>query len=441
MSLESNIKKGRLSASYTRPYITNAPAGTEAATEYFSNDTKAFYSKYLQWSSNMYDIEVQGIRAEEWYEYTTARVRVSDVISPTTGDYLNDDWAWILFEDPGITFVPIGAKVKYNNSTWLVVNPDNVSAESGSAIIRRCNAVYHDLDWYGNVIAEPMIFDRGKALGTADYYDEEMVLMTAYAHCFMQRNPNTANIRHNTRMLLGHQAYAVRGLVDFIQEFTGDDNTVHMLRFDLGITEPNRNDDFTTHVAEGKSFSWTILPQLPETLQENGSIALSAKSIRCGEEVANTQEHPIFYRWTSSDPSVASVDNTTGVVTGVSEGWCEISCMLRQNHDLTATWGIRVVQDSGEEYISFTSQPPESIPQFSSVTFVAARFQGGEMLPGPVSFRLEDADRNSYGYMTEELDEGTAITITCYAPSERPLAVYAYSENAEIVTKIRLEGM
>ena len=63
------------------------------------------------------------------------------------------------------------------------------------------------------------------------------------------------------------------------------------------------------------------------------------------------------------------------------------------------------------------------------------------MLPGPVSFRLEDADRNSYGYMTEELDEGTAITITCYAPSERPLAVYAYSENAEIVTKIRLEGM
>lgn len=440
MAINQNIKNGILSSAGLRPYSTNAPTGTTAATNYFATDTKAFYAQNLQWSSNMFDIQIQGLDSSDWYAYSDQRVRVSDVISPTTGDYLNDDWAWILFEDPTIDYVPIGAKVLLNNSIWLVVNPDNTASESGSAIIRRCNTEYHFMDYYGNVIAEPMIFDRGKALGTADYYDEEMALMTAYAHCFMQRNDNTASIiRHNTRMLLGHQAYAVRGLVDFSEEFTGDQNSKHMLRFDLGITEPNENDDFNSLVAEGRSFSWVILPQVPDTMPESGSIVLSASSIRCGVEITSTQDHPIAYRWTSSDTSIATVDSSTGILTGVSEGRCEITCALRQNNNVFATHEISVVQDSGNEYVGFTSQPPASLQQFTSVTLRAVRYQGGEELPGEVTFALSGPDSEAYGYTVDE--ETNTITVTCYAPSAIPLTVTAAYGTETTSAEIRLEGI
>jgi hypothetical protein len=72
--------------------------------------------------------DVQGI-SENFFEYVSTKIRLSDIAGPSASSTKKtDDFKEILFADPKISYIPIGAKIKTMGSKWLVRNPSNIAS-------------------------------------------------------------------------------------------------------------------------------------------------------------------------------------------------------------------------------------------------------------------------------------------------------------------------
>lgn len=309
-TVQTGIRNALLTAG--KPYLqrgTNNPYNGDTQTQYFADASRAFARKNLRWSSNMVLAQVQGLDYNDFYAYKPLRIRTAMMIDPTTGKNLGSDWQKIMVENPKIDFLPLGAKVVFNGNTWLVVNPMNVQSITGTSVIRRCNATWNHLDYYGNILHEPFCYGQGAGdLATGNSVKEGMILIDAYQHSVMQLNPDTEEIMHNRRMILGHQAYTVRGVQDFAQEFTEDIDSAHIQYFDLESAEPLAIDDMENRVADGLTFQWKIA--LPEKVQMKAGQeeTLTPISYRSGEAVTDL---PTGEKGDSITESAASVETDT----------------------------------------------------------------------------------------------------------------------------------
>ncbi len=427
------LKNGSISSSSLPLYGTNCPVDMGVVTQYFNSETKAFYARNAKWSNNLYEAEMQGLDYENFYAYSPVKIRVSDIISSaSTGDHLQDDWKIIYVVSVNIDYIPIGAQVKFGGNIWIVANPDNINPLIGTAIVRRCNVVYNTYDYYGNILTVPFSWHVGKAIATANYPETEMLLMDGYQHAVMQYNDTSRNIKHNTRFILGNQAYAVRGLVNFIREYTDNPDSVHLMRFDLEQVEVTDNDDLKNQIADGESFSWEVSISGNDTMQAGTQQVLTVTSIRNGQGVQTTDEHPITYVWESSEPSVATVEN--GVISALAAGNVVITAVCEQNPNNRATFPI-VIEDAVQaDYVAFTGYVPSYIEQYESVTITAAYFRGGVRTDEPVMWRVSRLD-NTFGYETS----GNAVVIECIAPAE-PIILTASCNGQSASTKIELLG-
>lgn len=476
---------------------TNNPHTESDQEQYYIGETKEFFLQNLQWAHNMVLAEVQGIDYKNFYDYTECRIRTAKVIDPTTGQNLGDDWQRIIIEDANIDFIPRGAKVHFNGNTWLATNPDNIASATGTSIIKRCNATWCHLDWYGNVLKEPFCYGQGgNDLATANNIKINMILLDAYQHCFMQLNPETREIAHNLRILLGDQAYAVRGLQNFVQEFSDEMDSNHIQFFDVTRMETlHELDDVINHVAEGKSFKWEILitgvPEIqvgqeyrfnavsfrndvrlaedqiiytvlavdPETgdltweivlpyvgtllaLDEDGKLSRSAGGAKLyidqhqqliAEE--NVVPRPVTYKWVSSDESVATVDQT-GTVTAIAPGQAVITCILEQNPSKQSSYAVNVVESGVGTTLAWIAAPPAKLVQYQPMTFEAALLIDGIVQDDQVTYTFSGADERDY----EATVQGNKVTVTVYTIPYKPLHVTATCGGYVLETDLRLTG-
>lgn len=481
--MQKGIRNAVLNGRGYLSFGTNAPAmhTRDDQEQFYANETKQFYLQNLKWSSDMVLAQVQGINYDDFYAYTPLRIRTAQLIDPTTGNNLGDDWRRIIIEDAEKDFIPRGAKVVFNGNTWLVTNPDNVASVTGTAVIRRCNATWNHLDWYGNVLSEPFCYGQGgNDLATANNVKINMILMDAYQHCVMQLNPETAELAHNRRILLGDQAYAVRGLQNFAQEFSEDQESVHIQFFDVTREETlHAIDDVVRHIADGKGFDWQIRLNGTDALQVGKSYQFSALSVRNGINMVNggdnsviftaltvnsqtgavewglvqpngqtfidenqhlytTQEvqgHEISYIWKSSDEAVATVDES-GTVTGVGEGTAIITCFLAQNTEKQSSMNVTVTAEETGSGLKWVLIPPARLAQFQTATFEAALFENGEQTESPVEYMFSGADESCY----ETIIEGNAVTLTAYTIPYKPLSITAKCGDETIDAEIELAG-
>ena len=482
MDVQKGIRNAILNGRGHLFFGTNNPHTEDDQEQYFANETKAFFRENLQWSHNMVKARIQGMDYSDFYAYQEHRIRTAKVIDPTTGQNLGDDFQRIIIEDVNLDFIPRGAKVKWNGQTWLVTNPDNIASVTGTAIIKRCNATWCHLDWYGNVLKEPFCYGQGgNDLATANNIKINMILLDAYQHCFMQLNPETREITHNLRILLGDQAYAVRGLQNFVQEFSDEMDSNHIQFFDVTRMETlHELDDVINHIAEGKAFKWEILitgvPELqvgqeyrfnavsfrndvrlaedqiiytvlavdPETgdltweivlpyvgtllaLDEDGKLSRSAGGAKLyidqhqqliAEE--NVVPRPVTYKWVSSDESVATVDQT-GTVTAIAPGQAVITCILEQNPSKQSSYAVNVVESGVGTTLAWISAPPAKLVQYQPMTFEAALLVDGVIQEDQVTYTFSGADERDY----EATVQGNTVTITGYTVPYKPLHVKA----------------
>lgn len=434
-NLQNNIKNGLLTASRLNNVVTNSPANTSPKYSKYNDEASAYYHEYAPYASNVFEAEIQGLDYNNFYAWTKVHLRSSNVINPSTGENLSTSWQSILILDRKVDFIPIGAYVKYNNSIWIVYNPDNIASPTGNTIVIRCNTTYNTLDYYGNLVKTPMFYAKGTVLASSPYYMEFSATLDGYQHVIMQLNEVTEQITNNTRIILGKSAFGMYGVSDFPEEFTGDPNSCHIFRADLRLQETIESDDLVNHVADGKYFSFTIDIGGNDVMYEGEPQTLSVTARRKGKVVVSTEANPITYVWTSSDETVATVDEN-GIVTPVGLGYCQITCSVKENPSITNVFGFNVVERQSQTYIDFITPIPDEIRSFETLNIEAVYYEDGQQTADAIEYTLSRANENSYSYTVN----GNELTIQTYEPSEAPLEITASCNGESAIIKIRITG-
>lgn len=299
--------------------------------QYLAHRTEQYIKARAKYSSDFVQANVQGLFKDDFYRYASTFIRLADIAAQSANGSKNvDDVKVILFSEPSIDYFPIGAKIQTMGSTWICTNPSNISSVHSTAVVQRCNAAYSLYDYYGNIVTEPIIVEKTAMSSNDNGTPQNLVMMEGYFTVICQLNKYTRQLGQNQRIILGSKAYFITGFTDFIQEFTGDYDSVHLLRFSIRIEEPTDNDDLVNHIANGNNYSFYAQIQGTDNLAVGAEATLNAYFIKNGITVEVTEEHPLTWIWESSDESIATVDDN-GKVTGVSEGTVTITARLLQS--------------------------------------------------------------------------------------------------------------
>ena len=439
MPLSDNIKNGLIASGHLKTAVRNTPSQYRGRQkQYFGDPSAEFVHQYAKYASDFIEARVQGLNPDALYEWETTSIRMAD-IAPKTASTLRkqDDYKDIMFADESIEYVPEGTKIDAMGSIWLVTNPQNISNATGSGVAQRCRSTWNHLDWYGNLLKEPICVE--KAILTANESDmQEYALITqGYVNIICQRNEETKKLNTNSRIILGSAAYHITGFGDYAQEFTGDYDSVRLLEFTARYEPPNEEiDDMKNHVAGGKTFSWEIRVKGNPIIKSGATGQLEAVSIRMGKDADHDYDHPVSYIWESSDTNVADV-GIDGSVFGVTEGTCTVTCTLEQNRSIREEYEITVVPvESGNE-VAFLGNIPDKLRPYESVTIEAAYFENGEERLDKITFAYSGADTMSY----TATEAGNSTQITCWSASDAPLKVTATFGEYTASVEIGLEGI
>lgn len=431
-TIQQNLKNTAVINGFAlNPIKTNNPAQyANRQRQYFDPETRAFTARMARYSSDFVEAQVQGLDGDP-SSWGTYRLRFADVVKPSSAIQRHfDDYKMVLFESPKIEYIQPGTKIVTMGSTWLAVNPVNASGASGSGLVRRCNAVWNHLDYYGNVVSEPIIVENFRANANDSDTQQSMYITKGYFNVICQYNDYTRQIDTNTRLILGTAAYRVTGYADFETEFTGDYGSLRLLYFTIRYDEPNHAiDDMASHVAGGKTFSWDIFVGGPTTMSVGRTIQFTASSERNDAAVESTEENPIDYAWESSDESVLTVDGQ-GYVTAVAEGEAFITASLVQNPNVMSEIGVTVTET--QDGVEFTTAPPTTLSYAESATLTAAYYEDGEETTEKIVWALAGADNNAYTVSVS----GNSAVLTCFGYSDTPLTITAsygdYSASADV---------
>ena len=419
---------------------TNAPKQYSGRQKQYSGDATAlFYAERAKYATDFVDAQVQGLVPGDFYAWRGQKMRISDTIKQGASlTRKTDDQKEYLLADRDIDYIPEGAKIETMGSTWLATNPSNLSSVAGSGIMRRCNATWNHLDWYGRVRKEPILVEKQQAMATANDFQGVSLIMQGYFNIICQKNPETDELDQNSRLILGRRAFQITGYSDVTQEFTGEDESTHLLYFAARIQEPDETiDDLARRVAGGKTFSWEIRISGATVLRAGEIAQMAAESIRCGEAVAGGDEkHPVSYFWETSDETVARVD-AGGLVTAVSAGSCTITARLAQNQEIESKITLSVADEKSGAEVRFLTEPPEMIGAYDAATLRAAYYEGGEKKDDAVTWEISGASEDAYTAAVL----GNQVTIQNWGGSETPLTVTAKYGDASISASIRLEAI
>lgn len=423
--------------------------------QYMQAETVAYAQQVGQYASNVFAADCQGLNPDDFFEWRRVKLRSIRAAQAQTGSTMPGDWQRIYIINPAnYTYLPQGALLKYSDNTWIVFKDKNIAAVFGSAIVRRCNAVVNVLDWYGNIIPIPISYAKLETLGNAPHTTENTITSKNYIACICQLNENTESWTENTRILLGKTAYAMRGLDDFTREFTDDPDSVHLLTFTIERVEVQPTDNVKLGVADYDGFSWELAVNWNNSMRTGQTQAISISSRRNNVAVSDSEEHPISYKYKSSDESVLTVDEN-GMVTAVGEGEAVITVSLAQNPGVTQAVKIEVPA-AETEYVAFTTTIPTTMHEWESIEIGAAFFQNGLKTNFPIEFTVEGAQPGAFSvnraYDSEsvalsdavhsneveagDVDFDSRITLTAYHASLKPVTVTArygsYTATVEI---------
>lgn len=419
---------------------TNAPKQYSGRQkQYGGNATALFYAERAKYATDFVDAQVQGLVPGDFYAWSGQKMRISDTIKQGVSlTRKTDDQKEYLLADRGVDYIPEGAKIETMGSTWLATNPSNLSSVAGSGIMRRCNATWNHLDWYGNLRKEPILVEKQQAMATANDFQGVSLIMQGYFNIICQKNPETDELDQNSRLILGRRAFQITGYSDVTQEFTGEDESTHLLYFAARIQEPDKTiDDLARRVAGGKTFSWEIRISGATVLRAGETAQMEAESIRCGEAVAGGDEkHPVSYFWETSDETVARVD-AGGLVTALGAGSCTITARLAQNPEIESKITLSVADEKSGAEVRFLTEPPEMIGAYDAATLRAAYYEGGEKKDDAVTWGISGASEDAYTAAVL----GNQVTLQNWGGSETPLTVTAKYGDASISASIRLEAI
>lgn len=445
MSIQDNIRNALLSGGgfAAGPQKNTPPQYANRQKQYFGDVTEKFNAQYAKYASDYMTGTLQYFDPSGDSVTTDVTFRFANVVRPTAAiQRYFDDYKIVLFDQLNMDYVQQGAKLTTNGSTWIAFNPDNISSVTPNAIFRRCNAVWNHLDFYGNVVSEPIIVEEDRAnASTPDAQNSQMV-SRGYYNVVCQYNDFTRQVNDNTRIVLGSKTYEVTGYGDFSTEFTGDYTSVRLLKFTIRVETKNIDtDDMKNHIAGGKMFAWDCYIDGPEVLYAGqGTKLYKVITKRNGTVITSTAAHPFQYNFETDDPEIAQItpSGTDGVlITPLQAGTINLSASLAQNSRYLCEAEIEI--EAPQSAVKFVnSSPPTALKPFQSVTLEAWKYNSnGSVDTGAViNYSASGAQEGSYSMTVSD----NKASVTCYGYSETPLTVTAECQGFTDSATIRLEG-
>lgn len=406
------------------PPKTNEPAEYgDRRKQYFAGRTQRFVSKRARYASDYVKCEAQGLK-KDFYAWTKTTVRLADITPATVNaTRKGDNYKEVLFDDPRFDYFPIGAKLKTMGSVWIATNPTNISSVNATSVVGRCTTSYNSYDDYGNIVAEPLLIEHYDEYGNANSTPLNEVLPYGNFKVTAQLNEVTRRLGHNKRIILGSKAFHITGWNDFMQEFSCDRDSAHLLTFSIRLDEISEYDDMTNFIADGLSHSFIAEADDLRPLTVGKTAQISPRFVRDGKVQQNTEIFPVSWSFVSNDTTVATV-SADGTVTAVAPGQATITATLVQNP--TVSVGIAVTAaaaDSDTRSVVFDTPSPQSIRQYTSKTFRAQALQGGEPFNGEIRYTFSDMPSTAY-YAAQNADG--SITVQCITPSDEKLILTAF---------------
>lgn len=420
---------------------TNAPVQYKDRQHQYLADRRTLYDEARDYlATDFVKARVQGLNPNDFFEWTETYIRLSDVSTQSVTAFDSkqyDDFKEILFKSRTIDYIPVGAYVETMGSIWMVVNPGNMSSPTTNAVIARCRAHWTFYDDYGNICWEPLVIDRRTMLSNRNESPENLVLMEGYFNVKCQKNKNTVKLKDNQRMILGSYAYHITGFTDFFEEFTGDDDSAHVINITVRREEPEEHDDMENHIADGDMYDWTAELIGPTEIALNRTANLTPRMLLNGAVVFPNTQLPQTWTFTSSNPEAVTV-TSNGVIEAVGEGSSVVTAVLDQNPGLAAYLEVSVVE-AGEE-LRILNVVPASIRQYTTEQIRVSYILNGvpQTNPPPFNWTFSGADEKDYSVMLFE--NGKTCSITCNSPSGEPLVATVTCGNAEKTLTITLLG-
>lgn len=401
---------------------TNVPAQYKDRQRQYLADRRTLYDEQRDYLATDYvRARVQGLNPDDFFEWRETEIRLSDVSTQSVTAFDSkqyDDFKEILFRSRAIDYIPVGAYVETMGSIWMVVNPGNMSSPTTNAVIARCRAHWTFYDAYGNIKWEPLVIDRRTMLSNRNESPENLVLMEGYFNVKCQKNANTVKLKDNQRMILGSYAYHITGYTDFFEEFTGDDDSAHVINLTVRREEPEEHDDLQNHIADGLLYTWSANISGQESVPVGGTGGARAHMLKNGAMVPVEQDLPQTWVFASSDENILHTE-PDGHYTGVSEGAAVVTAVLEENPSLTASMTVTVSASS--DAVRFIGTIPPSIAQYATIHISAAHEVNGEDTDDALTWEFSGADPKDY---TAEVGEGGRYAaITCDSASAEPLIV------------------
>lgn len=417
---------------------TNVPTQYKDRQYQYLADRRTLFDEARDYlATDFVKARVQGLK-DNFYEWTETEIRLSDVSTQSVTAFDSkeyDNFKEILFRSRSIDYIPVGAYIETMGSIWMVVNPGNMSSPTTNAIIARCRAHWAFYDEYGNIQWEPLVIDRRTMLSNRNESPENLVLMEGYFNVKCQKNANTIKLRDNQRLILGSYAYHITGYTDFFEEFTGDDDSAHVINFTVRREEPEEHDDLVNHIADGLRFTWGAELLGPDTLSIGESASVVPHMLLNGEVVLPSENSPQTWTFTTTDETVVSV-SPTGVIRGESTGDAIVTATLEQNPTLQAIIQVSVNEATGE--VRFKSVVPPMVQQYSSIVVDAAYFIGGVEQSDALEWNFEGA--NEWDYTATVSLDGKSCTLTCDSASNSDLIVTVSHGDISKSASIELVG-
>lgn len=405
--------------------------------QYLADRTSRYIAERSYLASDYVQADIQGL-LPYFYDYTTLNIRLADILSPTANATKKvDDYKQVLIPDRAVEYLPIGAKINTMGSTWIVINPSNISSVSANAVIARCNATYNSYDYYGNIIVEPIVVEKYTMSNNDNDNSINLVLMDGYFNITCQLNENTKNLGINKRIILGDKPYHITGFTDFIQEFTGNRNNIHIMSFTAHIDEPTESDDLTMGIAGGKEYVVGAELNGQTDLIAGQATILTADFLINGKKVESTTEHPLTWEYKSSNESIAKV-SSDGRVNTYRQGTAKITAQLVQNPLVVASIDLLITEAVNAPYIAFDGLIHDYVSQYSKETFSATYFENNLATNYPLKWSFSGATKRDYNAIVSE--DGRSVEIECLSASEKPLKITASYNGIKASIKVNLVG-
>jgi len=378
---------------------------------------------------DVWTIQEETAFASKVYQDVVIRL-VSRVVTNDSGNKIDEDYKKILFQDFTHS-TGIGRMYQFNSNYWIVINTDRTKSLIASAIIKRMNNTLRWVDLQGAYHSIPCgidyLINENRDYSTAG---TSLVMPAAQLEIICQFNDETNLIRPNQRFLFGNPGnwYAYKTLGGGINNFnnlnTLDNMSTGLMRLSVGANYDNiDNDDFALGVADFKQMNYQLsIPDASITGQPTATSQLQAIVTMDGNTVSRN------ITWTTTNALVATV-NSTGLVTFVGVGICQIKATIKDNPFVYDVCGVSVVSTPVNNYqIVFT--PDENfILQGETKLFNCNLYLNGSLQSDVFTFTMNGneipvgsylfsvVDGNNFSIKNIKKDVNNVLNVTCTSGS------------------------